>query len=162
MSLTTQHIVRTIVIPVYIHNKTLHTLIDVAIDVTVSFFQLTMQTYYRDYCCCSLIHHTITEDQHVHVCHYMHSFLKSNGTDTLSMILVVYEGRIIFTIATAGYLHASSTFVSVSEFDITRMLTTKTCATSGRKEIENGYECRGLVFDRKRPRGFYGTHQRIW
>lgn len=52
------------------------------------------------------------------------------------MILVVNEGRIIFTIATAGYLHASSTFVSVSEFDITRMLTTKTCATSGRKEIE--------------------------
>lgn len=38
MSLTTQHIVRTIVIPVYIHNKTLHTLIDVAIDVTVSLF----------------------------------------------------------------------------------------------------------------------------
>lgn len=113
--------------------------------------------YYLDYCCCSVIHHSVTEDQHV--CHYMHYFLKSNGTDTLSMSLMeVYDGRIIFTIATAGYLHASSTFVSVSEFDIIRMLTTKTCATSGRKEIENGYECMGLVFDRKRPRGFYGTH----
>lgn len=113
--------------------------------------------YYLDYCCCSVIHHSVTEDQHV--CHYMHYFLKSNGTDTLSMSLMeVYDGRIIFTIATAGYLHASSTFVSVSEFDIIRMLTTKTCATSGRKEIENGYECRGLVFDRKRPRGFHGTH----
>lgn len=40
-------------------------------------------------------------------------------------LMEVYDGRIIFTIVTAGYLHASSTFVSVSEFDIIRMLQQK-------------------------------------
>lgn len=124
-----------------------------------------MQTFivqqYKEYCCCSVIHHTVIKGQHVFVTTLLYLFfLKAMGQNTLSMSLMeVLDGQIIiFTIATAGYLQASSTFVSVSEFDIIRILTTKTCATSGRKEIENGYECRGLVFDRKRPRGFYGTH----
>lgn len=83
MSLTTQHIVRTIVIPVYIHCKTLHTLIDVAIDVTVSLFLvdhadilqmllllLSHSSYYQ----------SITEDQHC-TCLSLHALFSKKQWD---------------------------------------------------------------------------------
>lgn len=89
----------------------------------------------------------------------MYYFLKSNGIDIFLMILMeVYDGWIIFIIVIVGYLYVFLIFVFVFEFDIIWMLIIKICVIFGRKEIENGYECRGLVFDRKWFRGFYGIY----